>query len=329
MKFPKVLLVTMILVPGGVGAGTGIGYPSLFEQGTAFLRARAYHLALDRFFLAGELSRDDAERAEALRWTGEAHLRDKQYDSAYHDFLTSLRLDPLSSNASGTEFKSAVALVYGKKYNDSLVHLNHLAQKNTDIQTLSDIYFWQAECYYQLGQYQDALKLYQTLLDKNPGYKHALLVNYLMDWCSFQQKDFQTAYEGFKKLASNNTDRNLAELSAFQTAECQFWLGHYAEAQTAYEQFTKTYAGDDMEAAAYYGWGWSLAKQEQHGPASKIFKKIATDFPKDSLAPWAALRAGAEDFASGDNETARKDYEMGLTLCAGKTPADFLQYGLG
>ena len=104
MKFYNVLLAAILLVPRGVRADTGIVPPTLFEQGTAFLRAKAYHLALDRFFLAGEMSRDDAERAEALRWTGEAHLRDKQYDSAYHDFLTSLRLDPLSGNAAGTEF---------------------------------------------------------------------------------------------------------------------------------------------------------------------------------------------------------------------------------
>lgn len=329
MKFPKFWLVTILLLPGSVRAGSGIDYPSLFDQGTAFLRARAYHLALDRFFLAGELSHDDAQRAEALRWTGESHLRDKQYDSAYHDFLTSLRLDPLSGDASQTEFKSAIALVYGQKYSDSLTHLNHLAQKTTDIQTLSDIYFWQAECYYQMGQYADALKLYQSILDKNPNYKHALLVSYLMNWCSFQQKDFQTAYQGFKKLSLNETDKNLAKLSAFQSAECQFWMGHYTEAQKAYEQFTQTYAGDDMEAAVYYGWGWSLAKQEQHLSASKIFKKIVTDFPKNQLAPWAALREGAEDFAANDNKEAREDYELGLTLANRKTPVDFLNYGLG
>lgn len=323
------MLAAFFLIPAVLQAGSGVDYPSLFDQGTAFLRARAYHLALDRFFLAGELSHDDAKRAQALQLTGEAHLRDKQYDSAYHDFLTSLRLDPLSGDASQTEFKSAVALVYGQKYSDSLAHLNHLAQKTTDIQTLSDINFWQAECYYQMGQYADALKIYQSILDKNPGYKHAFLVSYLMNWCSFQQKDFEKAYQGFDALSSDSKDENLAKLSAFQSAECQFWMGHYTEAQKAYEQFTQTYSGDSMEAAAYYGWGWSLAKQGQHIPASKIFKKIVTGFPKNQLAPWAALREGAEDFAANDNKAAREDYEQGLTLCDGKTPADFLEYGLG
>ena len=319
----------MLLVPGRVRADTGIAPPSLFEQGTAFLKAKAYHLALDRFFLAGAMSRDDAERAEALRWTGEAHLRDKQYDSAYHDFLTSLRLDPLSGDAAGTEFKSAVALVYGKKYSESLAHLKHLAQKNTDVQSLSDIYFWQAECDYQMGQYDAALKLYQTILKINPQYPHASLVNYLMDWCSFQLKDFDTAYQGFNDLAANATDKNLAKLSSFQAAESQFWLGHYADAQAAYAQFTKTYAGDDMESAAYYGWGWSLAKQDQHLQAAIIFKKIVTNFSQNALAPWAALREGAEDFVLKNNDLARKAYENGLTLCGGKTPTDFLEYGLG
>jgi cellulose synthase operon protein C len=329
LKIPKVLWVTLFLFPALVHANSGIDYPSIFDQGTAFLRARAYHLALDRFFLAGEFSHDDAERAEALRWTGEAHLRDKQYDSAYHDFLTSLRLDSLSNDAFGTEFKSAVALVYDKKYSDSMVHLNHLAQKTSDISTLSDIYFWQAECDYQMGQYADALRLYQTILDKKPKYKHALLVSYLMNWCSFQQKDYENAYEGFKTLSSNQADKNLAKLSTFQTAECQFWMGNYVEAQSAYEQFTQTYAGDEMEPAADYGWGWSLAKQDKHTEAAEQFQKIVTNFPKNALAPWAALREGAEDFAANDNDEARKYYEAGLTLCDGKTPADFLNYGLG
>lgn len=329
LKISGVLLAGFLLFPGGSWADKGIDDPSLFEQGTALLKARAYHMALDRFFLAGELSHDDAVRAEALRWTGEANLRDKHYDIAYHDFLTSLRLDPLSNNASAAEFKSAIALVYGKNYSASLEHLNNLEKQNKDIVALSDIYFWKAECFYQMGQYGDALKIYETILRQNPKYPHTQLVNYLVDWCYFQEKEYDNAYEGFSSLASKAKDQNLAKLSAFQAAECQFWQGHYDDAQKAYSQFAQTYAGDNMEPAADYGYGWSLAKQDKHLQAAKIFQKIVTDFPKHPLAPWAAVRAGAEDYAGNNNDAARKDYESGLTLANGKSPVDFLEYGLG
>ena len=328
LKFYKFLFAILFLFPGWARADSGIGFPSLFEQGAALLKAKAYHLALDRFFLAGKLSRDDAERAEALRWTGEAHLRNRQFDSACHDFLTALRLDPLSSESSATEFKTAIALIYGKKYDASLEHLSHLEKESADLQSLSDVYFWEAECHYQLGQYPDALKLYQNILSQNPNYSHAPLVNYLVDWCYFQQKDFDKAYAGFNDLASTAKDEKLVKLSVFQAAECQFWLGNYQDAQDAYDQFIKTYEGDAMEADAYYGWGWCLAKRGKHLEAAKTFKKIVANFPKNPLAPWATVRQGAEDFAGGDNDAARADYEKGLTLCGGKTPADYLLYGI-
>jgi len=329
LKFNKFLWVVFLFLPCLTLAANGVDAPTLFEQGTAFLRAQTYQLALDRFYLAGELSRDDAERAEALRWTGEAYLRDKHYDLAYHDFLTALRLDPLSNNAYSTEFKSAIALVYAKNYTASLEHLNSLEKKNKDIEPLSDIYFWEAECYYQTGKYPEALKLYETILRQNPKYRHTFLVDYLVDWCYFQQKDFDNAYEGFSALAAKPVNHNLKKLAEFQAAESQFWRGNYDDAQAAYAQFTKTYHGDTMEVAAYYGWGWSLAKQEKHSQAAKIFKKIVTDFSQDALAPWAAVREGAEDYAGHDNDSARQDYEEGLKMCAGKSPADFLEYGLG
>ena len=213
LKFNKFLWVVLLFLPCLTLAANGVrGCPYSFEQGNAFLRAQTYQLALDRFYLAGELSRDDAERAEALRWTGEAYLRDKHYDLAYHDFLTALRLDPLSSNASSAEFKSAIALVYAKNYTVSLEHLSHLEKNDKDIESLSDIYFWEAECYYQTGKYKEALKLYETILRQNPKYRHTFLVSYLVDWCYFQQKDFDNAYEGFSALASKTGESQLEKI---------------------------------------------------------------------------------------------------------------------
>src|SRR5206468_2805756 len=109
----KSLLLAITLIPLYAGAA-GINPPSPVEQGRAFLKARSYRLALERFMLVQEKSENPAGRAQALFLIGETQFRERDYTAAYQAYRQSLKLNPLSPNTLRTAFKSAVALAYQK-----------------------------------------------------------------------------------------------------------------------------------------------------------------------------------------------------------------------
>src|SRR5260370_1159781 len=73
------------LLPGR-SFGAGITPPSPTDEGRALLKARAYHLAMERFLQVQEKSESAIERAQALKLIGETQFYEKDYASAYQAY---------------------------------------------------------------------------------------------------------------------------------------------------------------------------------------------------------------------------------------------------
>ncbi len=307
----------------------GISPPSPTDEGRALLKSRAYHLAMERFLLVQEKSENYIEKALALRLIGETQFHEKDYTAAYQAYQQSLRLNPITSGALGLAFKSAVSLVYLKNYPTAIDQFKELEKRAYEMDTLCDLYFWEAECYFQLEQYDEAGREYGKILDNKPDYRYADMVRYLQAWCYFQQKDYTRSLESFSKVLEKTTDETLKKLTLFQVAETQFRMEKYTDAKKNYQTFLKQYPKDFLEVPALYGLGWTFEKLKNPPEAIKTFESIVTDFPSHLLAPWAAVREGAEAYQAEDHDKARQAYTKGLELAAGKAPADLLDYGLG
>ncbi len=307
----------------------GIPPPSPTDEGRALLKSRAYHLAMERFLLVQEKSESYIEKAMALRLIGETQFHEKDYAAAYQAYQQSLRLNPLTSGALGLEFKSAVALVYLKNYPSAIDKFRELEKRAYEKDTLCDLYFWQAECHFQLEQYGEAGKEYEKILETKPDYRFGDMVRYLQAWCYFQKRDYPKALESFSGVLGRSKDETLKKLALFQVAETQFRIERYAEAKGNYQSFLKQYPKDFLEVPALYGLGWTFEKLKDPSEAVDTFGLIVTNFPSHLLAPWAAVRRGAEAYQEGNHDQSRQAYTQGLELAAGKAPADLLEYGLG
>ncbi|HVM32851.1 MAG TPA: tetratricopeptide repeat protein, partial [bacterium] len=307
----------------------GVEQPDALDQGRILLRARAYELALNRFLQVERDSGNPGERALALRMIGETQFQNADYGSAYQAYQQSLRLAPLSSSRSTLEFKAAVSLVYLKKYDEALRQFGLLESRIKDRSFLTDLYFWEGECYFQTGRYDQARLEYGKIFATNMRYPYVYLVRYLDSWCAFEQKDYDEALRGFGEVGAKTDNPILKKLSLFQTAESLFRSGRYAEAEKTYENFLGQYPGDPLRAAALYGLGWTQEKQEKLPQALQSFGEVVDQYPGDPLAPWAAVRQGVEASGKGDRAGAEKDYQKALSLSPDRSPADLAEFGLG
>jgi len=306
------VLCLLTFHPGPILASGGITPPSPTDEGRALLKSRAYNLAMERFREVEEKSGNYIERAQALRLIGETQFHEKDYASAYQAYQQSLRLNPLTTGVLGLEFRSAVALVYLKSYTSAVSKFQALEKRATEPDTFSDLYFWEAECYFQMGRYEEAGKQYQKILEENPHYRWADLIQYLKAWCFYQQKDYEKALSLFQDVLAGAKNETLQRLALFQVAETLFRLQRYSDALSRYQEFSKKYPEDLLKVPSLYGQGWCQEKLAHHPEAAYLFEKIVTDYPTHALAPWAAVREGVEEDAEGNREEARKVFQKGL-----------------
>jgi tetratricopeptide (TPR) repeat protein len=321
-------VLALFLLPLTVLAA-GIQPPSPTEEGRALLKARAYHLAMERFRQVEEKSESYIEQAMALRLIGETRFHEKEYGEAFEAYQKSLRLNPLTPSALGLEFRSAVALVYLKNYQGAVPKFRELEQRATEVETLCDLLFWEAECHFQLEHYREAQEAYTRILEEDPEYRYADLVRYLEGWCLFQVQDYGKALEAFQKARAAKPEEPLLKLSRFQEAETFFRMGKNEEAKSHYQEFMAAYPADPLQVPALYGSGWAQEKLEDLTGALASFQKILKDHPDHLLAPWAAVRVGSLATRLEKPDLAREAYAQGLGSAKGKPPADLLDFGSG
>ena len=130
-------LLLFLLIPINL-LGAGIAPPSPSEEGKVLLQARTYHLAIEKFLMVQDKSENPLEQAQALKLIGDAKFYEKDYTSSVQAYQKALRLYPLATGALGLEFKSAVSLIFLKKYDSALDTLKELENRSTDPDTLSD-----------------------------------------------------------------------------------------------------------------------------------------------------------------------------------------------
>ncbi len=197
-----------------------------------------------------------------------------------------------------------------------------------------DLYFWQAECHFQLEEYAEAGKgsTKRSLSDEAGLPCYGDMVRYPCKPGAISKKGIIRRPSRVSRGSwKSRRMKRLKKLTLFQLAETQFRMEarRYAEAKGNYQSFLKQYPKDFLEVPALYGLGWTFEKLKSSEEAVKTFGLIVSDFPSHLLAPWAAVRQGAEAYQSGDQDQSRQAYTKGLELAGGKAPADLLEYGLG
>jgi TolA-binding protein len=128
----------------------------------------------------------------------------------------------------------------------------------------------------------------------------------------YQQADKQVtggAAEELLKVANANSGTKAAGQALLLAASDLFKAGKYAEAQSAFEQFGKDYAGNPLAGQALYGSAAALAAQNKWADAARIYQESLDRHPTSPIANQARYSLAAAFAAQGKIEDAVKRYE--------------------
>ena len=186
-----------------------------------------------------------------------------------------------------------------------------LEHKQYDYLLASEAYYWSAEAYYRLEEYDEAIERYNTFLTleaskKVPEYNQTY---YNIAYCHFSKKNYQDALENFLKYEKTNPTKasNLLYDTYNRIADCYYTLTQYDNSLTYYN---KNIAADKFDVDyAMYQKGQALGLLKRHQEKISIDNTLVTKYSKSAYYDDALFELGKTYTIVDNNKKAIDSYQ--------------------
>lgn len=160
--------------------------------------------------------------------------RKEDYKNAvkYYDQLLSYY--PNSKLVVSAQIRIGICYFYLKDYQSSILELKNPMLNSLPGSLFAESLYLLANSYYRVGQYADAEKVYNEILEKYPDADVFQDARYGLAWSLFQQNKYNDAYRVFDFLSSG-TD-SIAIESFYWKGEAKRYLGKNDEAIQIYKE---------------------------------------------------------------------------------------------
>ncbi len=247
-----------------------------------------------RNFLA--LYPTDALAKDVYLVLGNSLIKLGRHSEAADAFQRILDLSPASEVAEQALFSILQDQYNQKSYASILTSYQYLLRRmppsNSRWRSLS--YLYAAEAYLDLGQVDQAQRLYEMILKVYPNDPTALYAQDGLAWCYSYKGDDADAIAARNKLkdmiaASGST--TAFALNGLGLADSLFNQGNYDQAYQLYTQFAASEPQNPQVPAALYRAGLSLYHEHYYSDAITQWQKLIAAYPKSPEAVKASYEA--------------------------------------
>ncbi len=240
-----------------------------FRLGFCYIEKEKYAEA--RPLLEAVVATNNEYTEFAQYYYGYIALYFKEYEKAYTAFKKIE--DPKFEKV---HFYMAQVLYQLSKYNEALSELDKLNTKKVPI---SDVYWLQAKCYYQLEDYAKASEFY---LKSNPNIDKVSGVEQYEIAYSLATSGSLSESIPWYRAAGSHRD-SLSQIASYQLAKVLLDMKNYREASYAFSEVWRTGYDEKLAKTALYNQA-KIAVQLGEANSTKLLDKFVRLFPKTSEA---------------------------------------------
>ena len=220
-----------------------------------------------------------------------------------------------------------------QQYRDAITYFESVIKSpGYDAKSDALAYYYQADAYYSLKDYQKAQELFEKFNSHSGAYRtgneyQATLYN--LGYCTFKQKNYEKASSWFQQFvkvaakeyhtqvadaynrigdcnyvqgkywpASENFNKAIemnapnSDYSLYRKAFAYGLLGRYDQKTTTLKELVTNYPNSGYAAAGLLELGRTYVQNNQYNEAEKAFKQLAEQYPKGSFATQAYIELG-------------------------------------
>ncbi len=261
------------------------------------------------------------EAAAVVFLQGESQFFLEKYAAATGTFEQFLKAHPNHAQARAAQMHIGECYFFNDQWKDALGAFEKLADEKRTGAVFQQYDFLMGSCHYQLEDWEKAVGSFQIFTARFPKAKNAdvALINTARALEAQEQTD--NALSVYEQLAEDYPKSAHHSHAAVMAGRIHFEAKQYAKARSVLKS-TAQKKGDPNQSLAIYYLGYSEAAAGQSDEAIVLLEQLANDFPKDTNAADARLKAGELQLSGEKFEAAQKSYEKFFTAFPNHKRAD-------
>lgn len=188
-------------------------------------------------------------------------------------------------------------------------------------------HFASGECLLNLGRYEDALKSYRIVIDEYPDWSDIDDAQFRVGNCLFQLGRYPEAAKTLAAMLEAFPASSIADKAAYWLGEAYYQAGKHASALDAYRRSLGAAPRGDYAPYALY----SIATIESTSDPERAvvtYKRLLDEFPNSTLTPDAIYRMGQVLETLGRLDEAHVAYSRVIAQHPASEPAAYAAAGI-
>ncbi|MCK5534181.1 tetratricopeptide repeat protein [bacterium] len=209
----------------------------------------------------------------------------------------------------------ATSYYQSKEYAQIVTHVYQILKNSptSPSKWQAEAYFWVAEAYFELKQYNRAGVVYDLVVKNYPYHQLVPEAQHAIAACYAKEGKYEEAKRAQQKageLAAELKKRDVSARASLETANILFNQREYEKAITYYDTFVSKYPDNVNVSQAFYQQGVALYRLEFYEEAVGKWKKIAGRYPESEFAPKALFQIGKTYFGMWKYKEAIQAYQI-------------------
>ena len=282
---------------------------ALFDAGMILLEEKNISKAESYFMqLTSEFPKSDMF-ADGCRMLGKCLLMESNFKDAQVWFEKALTIPTASFDVKiSASFNSALCLFKLKQFKEAALKFAMFIEKYPKHPKAIEAKYYQAEAEYQLGNFNESIRLYSALAD-NPNSTREEESLYGIAYSFYKQEKLLQAIESFEKLLVEYPKGKFAFDARLRLSDAYFLLKDYKKATGSYRTVIRMFTDSNSIDFAYYQLGNSYLKDGDNTEAFKSFDGLIKALPHSPLADDAQFMLGWINFRQKEYGEAIKEFQ--------------------
>ena len=246
-----------------------------------------YNEAIKQYQTAINKSSDGKITALSQLGLAWCRLRMKNYEEAQKLLDSVNRHDLTEDGLEGLLLAKANLFSEIQNFQSALEAWTELQEISTEPKTKAQAYLGKADALYNLGQYPEAIAVYQEAQNISSNLPAQLLdkLHYGLAWAYLKDGEFRQAIDEFQRTASFASDEIIKVAALCQVGDTYQDAEEYQKAIDIYDQVLKDHSDSFYADYAQYQLGLACLRLSRYDEAALAFKTLLLNFPKSKLRP--------------------------------------------
>lgn len=215
----------------------------------------------------------------------------EEADGLFNDYLKKY---PGDSQADSVSLQIGIKLMELKEYSAALQQFEKSLRDFPQGRNADNAKIKRAEVLVALGRQEEGIKALQDFISKGGESPLIYSARFLLATVYTQTKNFEEAIKIYQSLADDPKSGEQQPLAAYQFAATYYLANRWSEAIDAFDKFISSYPNHASTAQAYYFKMISEDKNNELDAARKTAETLAEKFPESNFAPAALDYVGRQ-----------------------------------